>query len=96
MFGVKLNLTNGVSSKPRTCWDVSSINEKSISKILSNNAKELVDHHKFTWTRVYPLGTRVDSSNYDPVESFNSGAQLIALNFQTIDMSMLLYIALFS
>jgi len=33
--------------------------------------------------RIYPKGTRIDSSNYDPVPSWNCGAQIVALNYQT-------------
>lgn len=32
--------------------------------------------------RVYPAGTRVDSSNYNPVLAWNHGAQMVALNMQ--------------
>ena len=32
---------------------------------------------------VYPAGFRVNSSNYDPVQMWNVGAQLVALNYQT-------------
>jgi hypothetical protein len=32
--------------------------------------------------RVYPAGTRIDSSNYNPVLSWNHGAQMVALNMQ--------------
>ena len=32
--------------------------------------------------RTYPKGTRFDSSNYDPMQMWNCGIQLVALNFQ--------------
>ena len=38
--------------------------------------------------RVYPKGTRFDSSNYHPQASWNCGAQMVALNFQTPDEGM--------
>ncbi|CAM9985359.1 unnamed protein product [Ectocarpus sp. 8 AP-2014] len=34
-------------------------------------------------SRIYPAGSRVDSSNYDPVPSWNVGSQIVALNYQT-------------
>jgi phosphatidylinositol phospholipase C, gamma-1 len=34
-------------------------------------------------SRIYPNGTRVDSSNYDPQPLWNCGCQFVALNFQT-------------
>jgi Ca2+-binding EF-hand superfamily protein len=33
--------------------------------------------------RVFPAGTRVDSSNYDPQEAWECGCQVVALNYQT-------------
>ena len=37
------------------------------------------------------MGTRVDSSNYDPGDSWTGGAQLVAMNFQTPDQAMRIY-----
>jgi len=36
--------------------------------------------------RVYPAGSRVDSSNYDPTSAWNAGCQIVALNYQTNSM----------
>lgn len=38
--------------------------------------------------RTYPKGTRFDSSNYDPMQMWNCGIQLVALNFQTPGVEM--------
>lgn len=32
--------------------------------------------------RIYPKGTRVDSSNYDPHVGWTHGAQMVAFNMQ--------------
>lgn len=32
--------------------------------------------------RIYPKGTRVDSSNYDPLVGWTHGAQMVAFNMQ--------------
>ena len=37
----------------------------------------------FGCSRIYPKGTRVDSSNYNPAPAWAAGAQLVALNYQT-------------
>ena len=37
---------------------------------------------------MYPKGTRLDSSNYDPQPMWNAGSQMVALNFQTGDKPM--------
>ena len=41
-------------------------------------------YNKQQLSRIYPKGTRVDSSNYNPQVFWNAGCQLVALNFQTI------------
>lgn len=38
-------------------------------------------------SRIYPKGTRVDSSNYMPQLFWNAGCQMVALNFQTVGKS---------
>lgn len=35
-------------------------------------------------SRIYPKGTRVDSSNYNPQPFWNVGCQMVALNYQTM------------
>jgi hypothetical protein len=39
-------------------------------------------------SRIYPKGTRVDSSNYDPAPAWAAGNHLVALNYQTSDVPM--------
>ncbi|GIY42879.1 1-phosphatidylinositol 4,5-bisphosphate phosphodiesterase [Caerostris extrusa] len=39
-------------------------------------------------SRIYPKGTRADSSNYMPQIFWNAGCQMVALNFQTSDLPM--------
>uniref|UniRef100_A0A8C2Q4X0 Phosphoinositide phospholipase C n=1 Tax=Cyprinus carpio TaxID=7962 RepID=A0A8C2Q4X0_CYPCA len=50
---------------------------------------------EFQLSRIYPKGTRVDSSNYMPQVFWNAGCQLVALNFQTIDLSMQLNLGMY-
>lgn len=35
-------------------------------------------------SRIYPKGTRIDSSNYSPQLFWNVGCQMVALNYQTM------------
>ena len=46
------------------------------------------DISAFSSSRIYPKGTRVDSSNYSPVTPWATGSQLVALNYQTGDFPM--------
>eukprot|EP00197_Chlamydomonas_leiostraca_P008777 CAMPEP_0202864510 /NCGR_PEP_ID=MMETSP1391-20130828/4718_1 /ASSEMBLY_ACC=CAM_ASM_000867 /TAXON_ID=1034604 /ORGANISM="Chlamydomonas leiostraca, Strain SAG 11-49" /LENGTH=1008 /DNA_ID=CAMNT_0049544257 /DNA_START=178 /DNA_END=3205 /DNA_ORIENTATION=- len=46
--------------------------------------------------RVYPKGTRLDSSNYDPMEAWALGTSFAALNWQTWDKALWINEAMFS
>lgn len=41
-------------------------------------------YNKKQLSRIYPKGTRVDSSNYMPQLFWNAGCQMVALNFQSL------------
>lgn len=75
-----------------------SIGESKITKILSKSPQNAAlwrkynDHHM---TRTYPAGSRVDSSNYNPLLAWSVGCQLVALNFQTNDAPLILNDGLF-
>ncbi|KAF3836571.1 hypothetical protein F7725_029129 [Dissostichus mawsoni] len=42
-----------------------------------------IHHNMDKLSRIYPAGSRTDSSNYNPVPMWNVGCQIVALNFQT-------------
>ena len=46
-----------------------------------------INHNRKHMSRIYPKGTRIDSSNYDPIPSWAAGNQLVALNYQTLDQN---------
>mmetsp|Transcript_14314 Transcript_14314/g.18561 ORF Transcript_14314/g.18561 Transcript_14314/m.18561 type:complete len:877 (+) Transcript_14314:211-2841(+) len=66
----------------------SSINEDKMLKITkSGNSIAATNSYSIRHLiRVYPSGKRVDSSNYDPIPAWNSGCQIVALNYQTFSM----------
>nr|XP_027200058.1 1-phosphatidylinositol 4,5-bisphosphate phosphodiesterase gamma-2-like [Dermatophagoides pteronyssinus] len=69
--------------------EMSSLSETKIEKWLTPNmCKTLLAYNKNQFTRVYPKGSRIDSSNYDPIKLWNCSIQLAALNYQTPDRSM--------
>lgn len=45
-----------------------------------------VNHNRKHLTRIYPKGTRIDSSNYNPAPAWAAGNQMVALNYQTNDL----------
>ncbi|XP_060059343.1 1-phosphatidylinositol 4,5-bisphosphate phosphodiesterase delta-3 isoform X3 [Erinaceus europaeus] len=67
---------------PQPC-QVSSLNERKAKKFIREAGNSFVRHNARQLTRVYPLGLRMNSANYSPQEMWNSGCQLVALNFQT-------------
>lgn len=91
------------------CYEMSSFDEKQATTLLKERPLEFVNYNKHQLSRVYPAGTRFDSSNFMPqVRHFcsvtnrvvcfnyflleqlfwNAGCQLVALNYQTMDLAM--------
>jgi len=64
-------------------WEMCSFSETKVNKFLLKTAVEFMEFNTRQLSRTYPKGMRVDSSNYDPVPAWNSGAQIVALNYQT-------------
>lgn len=54
-------------------------------KVLKTSQKVLADYTRRSWLRTYPIGTEMNSGNYDPAAMLEVGAQIIALNTQTKD-----------
>ena len=77
-------------SPKRAIWEISSLSEEKVRSMYKSKPRELIDFCKKYFVRVFPLGTRVDSSNYDPVKAWAAGGQMVALNYQTSDEAMLL------
>uniref|UniRef100_A0A7M5UTU2 Phosphoinositide phospholipase C n=1 Tax=Clytia hemisphaerica TaxID=252671 RepID=A0A7M5UTU2_9CNID len=71
-------------------YQMSSFPELKAERFVSRKTVDLrflrLNHRQLS--RVYPKGTRFDSSNYDPVIFWNFGCQMVALNYQTPDRSM--------
>lgn len=54
-----------------------------------------INYHTVQLSRIYPKGQRIDSSNYHPVPFWNTGSQMVALNYQTPDKAMQLNVGRF-
>lgn len=70
-----------------------SINESKIVALVTqydNNPQLWRKYNTAHLTRTYPAGVRIDSSNYNPILAWAMGCQMVALNFQTPDQSMML------
>ncbi|XP_043205229.1 1-phosphatidylinositol 4,5-bisphosphate phosphodiesterase delta-4-like isoform X5 [Amphibalanus amphitrite] len=64
-------------------WTMSSFGESKALGFVADHAAELVEYNKHQLSRIYPSGKRQDSSNLNPVPFWNTGCQIVALNYQT-------------
>jgi hypothetical protein len=94
----EITLFHGVKHKS---WEASissppshmhSIGENKITKLIQKpgGASNWRAYNQTHMTRTYPAGTRVDSSNYNPILAWSMGCQIVALNFQTSDTALIL------
>nr|XP_014346243.1 PREDICTED: 1-phosphatidylinositol 4,5-bisphosphate phosphodiesterase beta-1 [Latimeria chalumnae] len=83
------------AKKHNKSFEMSSFVETKGLEQLTKSPVEFVEYNKKQLSRIYPKGTRVDSSNYMPQVFWNAGCQLVALNFQTLDLPMQLNMGMF-
>jgi len=60
-----------------------SLSENAANRFLKSNMADLVKHNHTHLVRIYPRGTRVYSTNYQPHRYWAAGAQVAAINWQT-------------
>lgn len=60
-----------------------SLGENKALKLIDNDRDGVIKLNQHMLVRTYPAGSRTDSSNYNPVPMWNTGCQVVALNFQT-------------
>ncbi|KAL2082130.1 hypothetical protein ACEWY4_021948 [Coilia grayii] len=76
------------AKKVNRSYEMSSFVETKALENLTKSPMEFVEYNKLQLSRIYPKGTRYDSSNYMPQVFWNAGCQLVALNFQMLDVAM--------
>ncbi|XP_074506479.1 1-phosphatidylinositol 4,5-bisphosphate phosphodiesterase delta-1-like isoform X2 [Sebastes fasciatus] len=64
-------------------YEMSSFKENKAMGLAEESANSYIRHNMDKLSRIYPAGSRTDSSNYNPVPLWNAGCQIVALNFQT-------------
>ncbi|XP_048361248.1 1-phosphatidylinositol 4,5-bisphosphate phosphodiesterase epsilon-1 isoform X3 [Sphaerodactylus townsendi] len=89
--------TTSLSSIIRTpkCYHISSLNENAAKRLCRRYSQKLIQHTTCQLLRTYPAATRIDSSNPHPLMFWLHGIQLVALNYQTDDLSLHLNAAMF-
>ncbi|CAG8728810.1 1030_t:CDS:2, partial [Acaulospora colombiana] len=78
MFSLSENKAKSLIHNPRQS------NTKDSLRSSARDSALLVEHTRSHLVRVYPKGTRVDSSNYEPNVFWAMGCQLVTLNWQTV------------
>ncbi|XP_050196703.1 1-phosphatidylinositol 4,5-bisphosphate phosphodiesterase beta-3-like, partial [Myiozetetes cayanensis] len=84
-----------VAQKRNKSFEMSSFVETKGLEQLTKSPLEFVEYNKRQLSRVYPKGTRVDSSNFHPQLFWNAGVHMAALNFQSLDVPLQLNLGLF-
>lgn len=59
-----------------------SLRETRLEKAIENHATDVIRFTQRNLLRVFPKGSRVDSSNYNPLIGWTHGAQMVAFNMQ--------------
>ncbi|ESK97767.1 1-phosphatidylinositol- -bisphosphate phosphodiesterase [Moniliophthora roreri MCA 2997] len=73
-----------------------SLSENSANRYLKRGSmKDIIKHTQTHMVRVYPKGTRVNSTNFEPHRFWAAGAQVVAINWQTFDLGYMINHAMF-
>ncbi|KAL1742013.1 PLC-like phosphodiesterase [Schizophyllum fasciatum] len=72
-----------------------SLSERKAKKLMDADMERLVKYTQSHVVRIYPKGTRLDSSNYEPHIYWAAGAQVVAINWQTFDLGYIINQAMF-
>ncbi|KAK7195460.1 phospholipase c-like protein [Novymonas esmeraldas] len=70
--------------------------ETKVNELALGHRDEFIGQTSRMLVRVYPKGSRIGSSNYNPTTSWSVGAQVVALNYQTWDDDMRVNDGMFS
>jgi len=64
-------------------YECVSVTESKSAGFNKKNEAEWTLHNSLRFARIYPAGSRINSSNYHPQEHWNTGCQIVALNWQS-------------
>lgn len=72
-----------------------SLSEQQLEKAVVHHSAEIVRFTQQNMLRIYPKGTRITSSNYNPLVGWMHGAQMVAFNMQGYGRSLWLMQGMF-
>jgi hypothetical protein len=58
------------------CHEMSSFGESKTKKFIKDKRSQFIEYNKKQLSRIYPAGSRVDSSNYNPLMAWSAGCQI--------------------
>ncbi|RAL02976.1 putative phosphoinositide-specific phospholipase C [Aspergillus ibericus CBS 121593] len=96
IFTKGFHFSNFAQPEAKVPSHVFSLSEKAVREAHANDGNALFEHNRHFFMRVYPNGMRVDSSNMDPSFFWRRGAQMVALNWQSLDKAMMLNAGMFA
>lgn len=64
------------------------ISESGCGALLPQSLPQLIEHARKHMRRIFPRGTRIRSSNLDPLRFWRNGSQVASLNWQNYDKGM--------
>lgn len=80
---IAFNSVEEAKCKKRNFYEMSSFPETKAEKLMCQQETAFfLKYHQLQFSRVYPK-YRLDSSNYNPINIWNTGCQMVALNYQT-------------
>ena len=84
-YMVPIRFTTFASAHERNrSFEMSSFPEDKALNLVRDYAKDFLNYNQRQLSRIYPRGTRFESSNYNPYIFWPIGCQMVALNYQTL------------
>ena len=71
------------------------ISESKCLSLLPASVTSLIENSLLHLRRIFPKGTRINSSNFDPLTFWRNGSQVASLNWQVYDKGMQINEAMF-
>ncbi|XP_028308238.1 1-phosphatidylinositol 4,5-bisphosphate phosphodiesterase eta-2a isoform X2 [Gouania willdenowi] len=72
-----------IEAQANCSWQVSSLSETKAHQLMQHKVTSFIQFNQKQLSRIYPSSYRVDSSNFNPQPFWNTGCQLVALNYQS-------------
>ncbi|CAD6185127.1 unnamed protein product [Caenorhabditis auriculariae] len=88
-------VSTGRPNATATCYQVTSLNENAAKKLMKRHPFKCISYTRDHLIRTYPSAKHYDSSNFNPINCWAHGMQMVALNFQTPDVIMAVNQAMF-